>query len=94
MIEVNCESDFVARTDAFKELVHNLVLQVAASAPLFISNENLPQDADYDAEKDCLLLQPFIKDPTKSVQDIITETIAKTKENIRVRRFARFELGN
>lgn len=94
MIEVNCESDFVARTDEFKELAHNLVLQVAASAPLFISDEDLPQDTDLNAKDVCLLFQPFIKDLSKSVQDIVTETIAKTGENIRIRRFIRFELGN
>jgi len=94
MIEVNCESDFIARTDEFRELAHDLVLQVAASAPLFISSEDVPQDTDLDAKQVCLLLQPFIKDPTKSVKDIVTETVAKTGENIRVRQFARFELGN
>jgi len=94
LVEVNCETDFVARTDEFKELAHDLAMQVAALAPQFISAEEVPQDAEVEPEKACLLLQPYIKDPAKTVQDVITETIAKVGENIKVSRFARFELGN
>lgn len=93
MVEVNCETDFVARTSEFKELAHNIALQISAMSPQFISPEEIPPDAKVDPQVACLLLQPFIKDPSKSIQDIITETIAKTGENIKVRRFVRFELG-
>ena len=95
MVEVNCETDFVARTDEFKELAHHLAMQVAAICPQFVSREEIPEGADdIEPEKACLLLQPYIKDPTKVVQDIINETIAKVGENIKVSRFTRFELGN
>jgi len=93
MVEVNCETDFVARTGEFKELAHNLALQIAAMDPQFISQEEIPPDTDIDPQAACLLLQPFIKDPNKTIQDIITETIARVGENIKVRRFSRFELG-
>ena len=93
LVEVNCESDFVARTKEFKELAHNLALQIAAMAPQFISLDDMPQEADSDPKETCLLLQPYIRDPNKTIQDTITETIAKVGENIKVRRFVRFELG-
>lgn len=91
LVEVNCETDFVANTDELKELAHNLALQVAATEPSFIGSDDAP--GEVDPSEACLLHQPFIKDPQKTVQEIITETIAKVGENIRVRRFARFELG-
>lgn len=93
LVEVNCETDFVARTSDFKELAHNLALQIAAMSPQFISTEEIPPETVADPQVVCLLHQPFIKDPTKTIQDIITETIAKIGENIKVRRFTRFELG-
>jgi len=93
MIELNCETDFVARTDEFKELAHYLAMQVAAMQPQFISQDEVPEDADIEHEVACLLLQPFIKDNNKTVQDIIVEIIAKLGENIKVRRFVRYELG-
>ncbi len=93
MVEVNCESDFVARTDEFKELAHHLAMQVAAIPPQFISGEELPEGADMEPQAVCLLLQPYIKDPDKTIQDIITETISKVGENIKVSRFTRFELS-
>ena len=93
MVEVNCETDFVARTDEFKELVHNLAMQVAAIPPQFISPEEVPQGTDIEPQVACLLLQPYIKSPDKTVQDIVTETIARVGENIKVSRFTRFELG-
>ncbi|MDD5590453.1 MAG: elongation factor Ts [Dehalococcoidales bacterium] len=93
MIEVNCETDFVARTGEFKDLAHNLVMQVAAMPPKFISDEEIKDEADVEPQTDCLLLQPFIRDPGKTIRDIIVETIAKLGENIKVARFARFELG-
>jgi len=94
MVEVNCETDFVARTDEFKELAHHLAMQVAAICPQFVSREEIPEGADIEPETACLLLQPYIKDPDKTVQDIVNETIAKVGENIKVSRFARFELGS
>jgi elongation factor Ts len=95
MVEVNCETDFVAHTSEFKELAHNLALQIAAMSPKYISSEEEGSTKEEEElEKTCLLLQPFIKDDSKSVKEVIAETIAKVGENIRVRRFARFELGN
>jgi elongation factor Ts len=94
MVELNCETDFVARTDEFKELAHCLAMQVAALGPKYVSEDEVPEDADVVPEEACLLLQPYIKDPTKIVKDIIVETIAKVGENIRVRRFSRYELGS
>ena len=93
LVEVNCETDFVARTDEFKELAHNLAMQITAMPPQFISTDEVPKEADIEPQAACLLLQPYIKDPTKTVQDVIIETIAKVGENIKVTRFARFELG-
>ena len=93
MVEVNCESDFVTRTDEFKELAHNLAMQVAALSPQFITEEEIPEGDDIDPQVACLLLQPYIRDPGVTVRDVITETIARVGENIRVGRFARFELG-
>ncbi len=90
LIEINCETDFVARTEEFKRLAHDLAMQVAATAPRFISADEAPEGED--PTEDCLLVQPFIKEPEKRVQDIIAEARAKLGENIRVRRFARFEL--
>ena len=94
MVEVKCETDFVARTDEFKELAHCLAMQVAAQCPQFISEEEMPEGADVEPQVACLLLQPYIKEPTKTVQDIIVETIARVGENVKVGRFARFELGD
>jgi elongation factor Ts len=101
LVEVNCETDFAAHTGEFKELAHNLAMQVAATAPAFLSvddfkKDDLPEGVDPDeVEPDevCLLSQPFIRDPERTVHDIISDTVAKVGENIKVRRFARFELG-
>ena len=94
MVELNCETDFVAHTDEFKELAHHLAMQVAAQDPQFISEEEVPEGADTEPQSACLLLQPYIKDTNRTVQEIIVETIAKVGENIKVSRFARFELGD
>jgi len=94
MIEVNCETDFVAHTDEFKELTHHLAMQVAAMSPQFISTDEVPEGAEIEPQSACLLLQPFIKNPDQTIQDIINETIAKLGENIKVNRFARFEVGS
>jgi len=93
MVELNCETDFVAHTDEFRELARNLAMQVAATSPQFIALEEMPSETEPDPQTVCLLSQPFIKEPDKTVQEIITGTIAKVGENIKVQRFARFELG-
>lgn len=93
LVELNCETDFVAHTDEFKELARNLAMQVAAASPRFITGEDMPSEADLDQQTVCLLSQPFIKDPSRTVKDVIVETVARVGENIRVGRFARFELG-
>lgn len=123
LIEVNCETDFVAKTDAFKNLARDLAMQVAAANPRVVAREDIPQ-AVIDKEMEIyrtqasnenkpanvqeriaqgklekfyqevvLLEQSFIKDPTRTVTQIITEVIAKLGENIIVRRFVRFHLG-
>jgi elongation factor Ts len=94
MVEVNCETDFVARTDEFKELAHNLAMQVAAMNPSCVDEDELPQDGDVDPSQACLLLQTYIRDPNITVRQLIIDAIAKVGENIKVQRFARFELGN
>ncbi len=122
LVEVNCETDFVARTADFQELVHNIALQIAAAAPEYVKSEDIPAEiiakeksicAEEMAEEKkpeaikekiiegkiqkfyssaCLINQPFIKDDKKKIQDLITETIAKTGENIQVKRFVRFSM--
>ena len=92
MIEINCETDFVARTDDFSSLAHDIAMQVAAMSPEFLSVEDASENNPVTEDK-CLLSQPFIKDPSKTIQDLINETIGKLGENIRVRRFQRFSLG-
>jgi elongation factor Ts len=94
IVEVNCETDFVARTEEFKELAHNLAMQVVAANPRVVSEEDLPRDADGLPTENVLMLQPYIKDASKSIRQLINETIGKTGENIQVRRFIRFELGS
>jgi elongation factor Ts len=68
-------------------------MQVAALSPQFITEEEIPEGAKVEPQVACLMLQPYIRDPGKTVRDVIIETIARVGENIRVRRFARFELG-
>ena len=117
IVEVNCETDFVARTEEFKRLARDLAMQVTASAPLYVRREEIPPNevearrrifaaelvgkpaAAVDGKLEkwfrevILLEQPFIRDDTRQVRDVITETVAKVGENIQVRRFARFRLG-
>ena len=124
LVEVNCESDFVARTDDFKELVKDIAMHIAASDPKFVRKEDVTAEA-YDREKDiyraqaaqtgkpapviekivegkmakfyeevCLYDQPFIKDQTISISQLIAGKIGKLGENISVRRFARFKVGD
>lgn len=93
LVEVNCESDFVARTEDFKNLVANVALQVAGANPLYISKEDLPEGSEDDPKMVCLLEQEYIKDGSITMAEMLREAIAKTGENIRIKRFARFELG-
>jgi len=124
MVEVNCESDFVARTDDFQTLVHDLAMQIAAADPKFIRKEDVTA-ADLDKERDiqkaralaegkpekmvdkivegrlqkyyeevCLYEQPFIKENTTTIADVIKTKIAKLGENISVSRFVRFKVGD
>lgn len=99
LLEVNCETDFVARTPDFRELAHDIAMQIAASDPPSIGNEAGSGAADDEAGANAdaanlpLLKQPFIKDPSRTVADLVRDTAAKTRENIVVRRFSRFELG-
>src|SRR5215471_11490279 len=90
LIELNCETDFVARTDDFKTLAREIAMQVAATNPSRISAKEAEPAEDGDVP---LLDQPYIRDPSKTVQDLLNEGIAKLRENIVVRRVARFEIG-
>ena len=93
-METYCESDFVAITADFKKLAHDVAMQVAAMSPKYLGSADLPEDEkDAEPQDVCLLQQPFIRDPTTTVQDRINEEIAKLGENVRVRRFHRFSLG-
>ncbi|MEO2065836.1 MAG: translation elongation factor Ts [Desulfurobacteriaceae bacterium] len=123
LVELNCETDFVARNETFKELGHEIAMQIAAMAPEYVSREDVPPEvvekekavlkeqamaegkpehivekivegrlAKFYSEK-CLLEQPWIKDDSKTIKDLITDYITKLGENIKVRRFARFEVG-
>jgi elongation factor Ts len=123
LVEVNCESDFVARNEEFKDLLKNIAMHIAAARPKYIAPADVPAD-ELEKEKDiireqfkdskkppqivekivegklakfyeevCLLEQPFIKDDKKRIKDLLAAFIAKFKENTRVSRFARFEIG-
>jgi elongation factor Ts len=94
LVEVNCETDFVARTDQFQQLAHDIAMQVAAMEPLYTSSQDIPEGTDIDPACACLMQQPFIKDPSKTIEELVKEVIAAVGENIQVRRFARFEVGN
>jgi elongation factor Ts len=93
MLELNCETDFVARTDVFKTLAHDIAMQVASMNPQVIDPADIASDTEGRPEELSLLLQPFIKDPGKSIQDLINEAVSSTGEKIAVRRFIRYELG-
>jgi elongation factor Ts len=93
LIEVNCETDFVARTDDFQQLVHEIAMQVASMNPRVVAREDLPPGDDADPRDVALLEQPYIRDNHRTIRDLVQETIAKTGENIRIGRFVRFELG-
>jgi len=93
LVEINCETDFVARTPGFTELAHDIAMQVAAMAPEYVGNDDVPEDAEEVPAERILLEQAFIKDPVKTVQELVGEVAARVRENIRIRRFSRFELG-
>ncbi len=93
LVELGCETDFVARTAEFRSLAHDLAMQVAAMAPQYIRDEDLDDDETRPPEEVCLLKQTFIKDPSRRVEELVQETIGKVGENIRVNRFSRFALG-
>jgi len=94
LVELNCETDFVANTDEFRQLARNIALQVAAMNPRFIAPEDRAGSDIEGADTElCLLSQPYIRDGSRSIGDLLKDTIAKTKENVRIRRFERFELG-
>ena len=123
LLEINCETDFVANTDDFKNMSKDIAMHIAASAPMSVSREEIPQET-LEREKEIyadqarqsgkpeniiekmtegrlnkfyqenvLLEQTFVKDPDKTVADLITETVAKLGENILISRFSRFQLG-
>ena len=122
MVEVNCETDFVARTDQFKSFVHELCLQIANSNPRFVNREDVPpeeigkeletlheqlegvdeespqpmQQAHMERfyKERVLLDQPYVRDSSKTIQDLLHETVTSIRENIVIRRFARWSLGN
>ncbi|MDQ3687297.1 MAG: translation elongation factor Ts [Acidobacteriota bacterium] len=127
LVEVNCETDFVARTEEFQQLVKDIAMHIAAAEPRYVSRTEVPADAlekereiaraqakndpknankpeqvidkivegrlNKFYEEAALLDQPFVKDPAKTVQDLLTEKVASIKENITVRRFARYKMG-
>jgi len=93
IVEVNCETDFVARTLDFQSLAHDIAMQVAAMAPLYLDTSDIPAGEEHNPQEACLMQQPFIKDPTRTIQDLVNESVGTLGENVRVRRFARFSLG-
>ena len=94
LVEVDCETDFVARTGEMKELAHALAMQVAAMpSTSYVDRSEMPDDESRPPEEICLVDQSYIRDPSRTVADVIQEVVAKVGENVRVRRFARFALG-
>jgi elongation factor Ts len=92
IVEVNCETDFVARSEDFKRLAHDIAMQIAATNPKYVGTEvDIPADLLPDEQP--LLKQPFIRDAGQTIQGLVHEAIGKLNENIVVRRFSRFELG-
>jgi elongation factor Ts len=120
-VEINCETDFVAKNHDFKAFTKEVVMQVAAANPMYVTRDDVPQEV-IDKEKEiarsqmkdkpdnvidkivdgkldkyysevCLLEQPFIKDPNVKIKDLLTQAIAKLGENIVVKRFVRYEVG-
>jgi elongation factor Ts len=105
LVEVNCETDFVARTADFKTLAHDIAMQVAATSPRYLNEDEIPSDAWPALESEfgdrkraleavSLFDQPFIRDSRATIRDLIKASIGKLGENIIVSRFARFEVGS
>src|SRR5579883_1133558 len=93
LVEVNCETDFVARNDAFKTLAHDVALQIASMNPQFLDEKEIPEGTEGRKEELALLSQPFIRDGSRTIGDLVSEVSRTTGEVVRIRRFARFELG-
>jgi elongation factor Ts len=92
MVELNCETDFVARTEDFRKLAHDIAMQVAAMSPRYVRAEEAPDGAE-GVEEQTLLKQAFIRDPKLTIEQLIHEAVSKLGENIQVRGFVRFEVG-
>ena len=94
IVEVNCETDFVANTEEFRTLARNIAMQIAAMNPQVVSADD-PERANHEGsdEEVVLMAQPFIRDGSRTIATLVQDAIAKTGENVRVRRFVRFELG-
>lgn len=93
LVEVNCETDFVAKTDEFTGLARDIAMQIAAMNPLVVNVDDRTPEMEGRDEEVVLLSQPFIKDAGRTIGDMVKDAIAKTGENVRVSRFVRFELG-
>ena len=94
LVEVNCETDFVARTEEFKVLAHNLALQVAAMNPEVVDDERPLDDLDSSGGEPRLMHQPFVKDPSRTIRDLVADVTARVGEKIVVKRFTRFQIGS
>jgi elongation factor Ts len=93
LVELNCETDFVARTDDFRSLAREIAMQVASMSPKYLSKEDVPAEEMEPVAQVALLEQPFIRDGSRTIGQLVIETSAKTGEKVAVRRFSRFELG-
>ena len=105
LLEVNCETDFVAKTDAFKLLVHNIAMHIAAANPAYLNRDEVPADviekekeiiraqALNEGKENCLMEQQYMLDPDMTIEQIVTEAIAKIGEKITVRRYTRYAMG-
>ncbi len=93
LVELNCETDFVARTSEFKALARDLAMQVAAMNPKYVDREGVPEEAGEISEDEILLDQMYIRDGSVRVSDLVKEMISKVGENVKVGRIERFALG-
>jgi elongation factor Ts len=100
VVEVNCETDFVARSEDFCKFTRDIALHIAAVSPKYIKKEDIPADvlakeADKEAyiKANCLLAQAYVKEPSKSIQDLLNELVSKIGENILISRFVRYKVG-
>ncbi len=93
LVELNCETDFVARTPEFKSLARDLAMQVAAMNPRYVDRDSVPDDVEEVSEDEILLDQMYIRDNSVKVADLVTELIAKVGENVKIGRIERFALG-